>query len=315
MEYLLRVENSGNERENASKEGKTNEFEEFENEWKNVQNDLKQQMIEIDNVDFEIPFTTSDETEEDKIDIEEVDDDDDEKEEQTTTTATTTTSTAAASTTPNKSNKLRYVGGVDISFVKDNMEDACASIVILKYPSLKVVYEIYEFVKLTLPYIPGFLAFRECPSLIPLIERIKTERPELFPQVLLVDGNGMLHTRGFGLACHLGVLADLPTIGVGKTFFCVDGMSSKQVKLDVAKHCKSAGDYLPLQGESGKIWGAAVISHSNSTNAIFISQGHRLSLDSSLKIIRACTTTNRVPEPVRQADLRSRDFIRKNYKP
>eukprot|EP01133_Synstelium_polycarpum_P009126 gene9126-10702_t len=208
-----------------------------------------------------------------------------------------------------------YVGGVDISFVKDNVEDACASLIVLEYPSLKVVHQELEFVKLDLPYIPGFLAFREIPSLMRLIDRVRQQHPELMPQVILVDGNGVLHPRGFGLASHLGVLANIPTIGIGKTFFHVDGMSTKQVKIDFAQSCKQAGDHLDLCGDSGKVWGAAVKSHANSTNAIFVSVGHLLSLTSCLAVVRACTTSNRVPEPVRQADLRSREYIRLHYHP
>ncbi|GAM23868.1 hypothetical protein SAMD00019534_070430 [Acytostelium subglobosum LB1] len=285
---------------------------EIEEEWKRIQNELKQRHCETDRVDFIIPGTSE---------LPQTQPDSDANSTITTSTATTTTSTSTTqsttetTTTTQQQRPLRYVAGVDISFVKDNVEDACASIVILELPGLKVIHEEMMFVKLDLPYIPGFLAFRECPSLIHLIEKVRTERPEIFPQVILVDGNGLLHPRAFGLACQLGVLTDLPTIGIGKTFFCVDGMLTKQVKADVAATCKQGGDHLLLRGDSGKVWGAAVISHSNSTNAIFVSIGHRLSLDSCLKVVAACTTTNRIPEPVRQADLRSRDFIRINYKP
>lgn len=75
------------------------------------------------------------------------------------------------------------------------------------------------------PYIPGFLAFRETPAYTILFERLKKNRPDLWPHVLLVDGNGILHNRGFGCASHIGVLMDIPSIGVGKTVFAVDSLS------------------------------------------------------------------------------------------
>ena len=93
-----------------------------------------------------------------------------------------------------------------------------------------MVYKDYEIVKLDLPYVPGFLAFREVPHLMKLINTLKEKRPEYIPQVILVDGNGILHQNGFGLASHLGVLADIPTIGCGKTVFNVDGMSKEKVR-------------------------------------------------------------------------------------
>ncbi len=82
--------------------------------------------------------------------------------------------------------------------------------------------------RLDAPYIPGFLAFREVPHLLHLIDRLRNTKPEFLPQVILVDGNGIFHQNGFGLASHLGVLANIPTIGCGKTVFFVDGISSVQ---------------------------------------------------------------------------------------
>lgn len=88
---------------------------------------------------------------------------------------------------------------------------------VLEFPSLNVVYERYQMVRLTKPYIPGFLAFREVPFLLDLLNELRKTRPELVPQVVFMDGNGVLHPRGCGVACHFGVVADIPTIGVAKT--------------------------------------------------------------------------------------------------
>lgn len=127
---------------------------------------------------------------------------------------------------------LKYVAGVDISFSKNHENIACSALVILERKSLKVVYEDFEYVRLDEPYVPGFLAFREIPSLIPLFDKLREKKPELWPQVILVDGNGIIHQNGFGLACHLGVLLNTPTVGCGKTFFYVDGLSKQRVEED-----------------------------------------------------------------------------------
>jgi len=112
--------------------------------------------------------------------------------------------------------KLKYIGGTDISFLKEDPSTACAAVVVLDADTLEVVHEEFDVVRLQVPYIPGFLAFREAPILLGLLDKVKINARHFYPQLLMVDGNGLLHPRGFGLACHLGVLADLPTIGVGK---------------------------------------------------------------------------------------------------
>lgn len=89
-----------------------------------------------------------------------------------------------------------------------------------------MLYEDFEKEETEYPYVPGFLAFKEVPSYSVLFERLKKNRPELWPELLMVDGNGILHTRNFGVASHIGVLFDIPSIGVGKTVFAVDGLSS-----------------------------------------------------------------------------------------
>ncbi|PIN09481.1 putative endonuclease [Handroanthus impetiginosus] len=190
---------------------------------------------------------------------------------------------------------LKYVGGVDLSFSKDDPSIACAALVVLDFSTLEVVYEDSAIVELRIPYVPGFLAFREAPVLLELLERMKKTALPLYPQVLMVDGNGLLHPRGksfsnllkrynndifatpsdsrlfkipvcldigfagFGLACHLGVMADLPTIGIGKN---------------------------------------ATRSTEGSLKPIFISVGHRISLASAVKIVKS-SCRFRVPEPTR----------------
>lgn len=94
---------------------------------------------------------------------------------------------------------------MNYSYSKTDSQKACAALVVLAYPSFDVLYEDYEIDTTDYPYIPGFLAFKEIPSLTILFNRLKSKSPEFWPQVLLVDGNGILHNRGFGAASHIGM--------------------------------------------------------------------------------------------------------------
>ncbi|KAI8547758.1 hypothetical protein RHMOL_Rhmol07G0220300 [Rhododendron molle] len=258
---------------------------------------------------------------------------------------------------------LKYVGGVDISFAKDDPSIACGTLVVLDLQTLELVYEDYSVVTLHIPYVPAFLAFREAPILLQLLEKMKTCDHPFYPQVflciyflfnllssnsgivmvfgceqmLMVDGNGILHPRGkcpphwqtfcwiffpvsaycssillngFGLACHLGVLANLPTIGIGKNLHHVDGLSQSTVR-QLLETKGTNEDILSLRGDSGRTWGAAMRSNPGSFKPIYISVGHRVSLATAVKIARM-TSKYRVPEPIRQADIRSRDYLRKH---
>ncbi|XP_022864836.1 endonuclease V isoform X3 [Olea europaea var. sylvestris] len=167
---------------------------------------------------------------------------------------------------------LKYVGGVDLSFSKADPSIACATLVVLDLNTLQVVYEDFSIVKLHTPYIPGFLAFREAPVLLELLEKMKKGSLPFYSQILMVDGNGILHPRGMGLACHLGVLANIPTVGIGKN---------------------------------------AMRSTQDASKPIFISVGHRVSLTSAIKIVKL-SCRFRVPEPIRQADIRSKACLRKH---
>ncbi|PIN15328.1 putative endonuclease [Handroanthus impetiginosus] len=206
---------------------------------------------------------------------------------------------------------LKYVGGVDLSFSKDDPSIACAALVVLDFSTLEVVYEDSAIVELRIPYVPGFLAFREAPVLLELLERMKKTALPLYPQVLMVDGNGLLHPRGFGLACHLGVMADLPTIGIGKNLHHVDGLTQSRVRQLLEDNGNSCTDILTLIGDSGSTLGAAIRSTEGSLKPIFISVGHRISLASAVKIVKS-SCRFRVPEPTRQADIRSKDCLRKH---
>ncbi|XP_017336952.1 endonuclease V isoform X2 [Ictalurus punctatus] len=207
---------------------------------------------------------------------------------------------------------LERVGGVDLSFIKGDEHNACAQLVILNYPDLQVVYDVSEMVCLSSPYVSGFLAFREAPPLLQLLLTLQREQPELMPQVLIVDGNGLFHYREFGLACHLGVLLDLPCVGVAKNLLQVQGVVKNDEHMSQISALSKAGDSFPLVTDSGKILGKALRSSDRSTKPVYVSVGHRISLNTAVRLTHFCCRY-RVPEPTRQADLRSREYLRTHF--
>lgn len=221
---------------------------------------------------------------------------------------------------------LRLIGGMDISFFADpqgpNDPRAYAALVVCEVDSsrcsLELVWERYDLVDMTEVYIAGFLAFREVHHLRALLETLRSDRPDLMPDVILVDGNGVLHPRGFGLASHLGVVCDVCTVGVGKDLHLVDGLNRDEVKRQVQS--TDQGGHVNLIGESGRAWGAALLPQplkpidmkrqAPPKNPIYVSVGHKISLDTSVELVKSCCISARVPEPVRLADVRSRERVR-----
>lgn len=204
---------------------------------------------------------------------------------------------------------LKYVGGVDISF-KKNSNLSCAGLVILDYPSLKLVYEDYIIDDIDVPYISGFLAFREVKYYQILINRLKKKEIKYMPDVILVDGNGILHQREFGSASHFGVIANIPTIGIGKNLLLVDELDEKMVNDQITK--SNSNQYAKIKTEKGKELGAAVFTGANAKNPIYVSIGHRISLDTAISVV--LTVSNyRTPEPIRQADIGSKKYLLKHF--
>jgi endonuclease V len=219
---------------------------------------------------------------------------------------------------------LRFIAGVDISFTLGSNENACATLVVLSWPELDVVYETSNRVTMDQPYLAGYLAFREVGHLAALVARMRAERPDLDVDIVFVDGNGVLHPRGAGLASHLGVLCNLRTVGIGKTFLHVDGLTKPRVRELVAaaaaaaaasndssnssSNNSSSSVAVNLVGDSGAVWGAALCC-SGTVNPIYVSIGHRVSLSTAVALTQL-TCRYRVPEAVRQADIRSREIVR-----
>ena len=199
---------------------------------------------------------------------------------------------------------LKRVGGVDISFDKKDPTRACAYLVVFDAGTLEPIYEDHEVVTLTIPYIAGFLGFREVPHYLTLLDRLRRTQPEHTPDVILVDGFGTLHHRGFGSACHLGVMGNIPALGCAKTLMCLDGLDEKKTKTAFKD---PTVETLDLIGDSGTVHGVAVRSP-GTTNPIYVSVGHGVSLKTAVDVVKR-VSKYRVPEPIRLADIRSKTFL------
>jgi deoxyinosine 3'endonuclease (endonuclease V) len=190
---------------------------------------------------------------------------------------------------------LRHVGGLDVSFDATDPTRALGTLVVLAFPEPKVVYEVTKTFTVSEPYIPGFQAVREAGPMLALFSEL--HHAGLDVQVVLVDGNGIYHPRRCGSATYFGIMANVPTIGVSKTLFQMEGIS----------HASLRGHALPcvLKGHNGQELGVALCACPHTSNPIFVSQGHRVSLSTAVDIVQKCCLF-RIPEPIRQADLRSR---------
>ena len=198
-----------------------------------------------------------------------------------------------------------YIAGLDISFDKMDNNKGCAYITVYDIIRKKIVYEDYNLCTFAITYMSGFLGFREVPEYLKLIAKLKETKPEFYPHVLQVDGCGILHHRGFGSASHMGFITGLASIGVAKTLLHIDGLNEKECKALCKTTCKNVGDYNHLIGESGKLYGVALKSASSADNPIYVSIGHNISLESAIKLtLRTCIY--RIPEPIRNSDIKSR---------
>lgn len=212
--------------------------------------------------------------------------------------------------------KFRYVAGLDISFVKyDNT--ACSGLFVFDIVNhMKLVYKDIdtELIKMEIPYVPGFLAYREAPFLLKKLEKLKNEQPHLYPHCILIDGNGILHANKFGMACHIGYFCDTPTIGVSKKLYQVFGIeNSPEHKTKINEQLKNGGDYFELRAnlpDDDSLLGYCFRSTPNAPNPIYVSIGNKISWSTCLWVLKQCITKYRVPEPIRQADLVTREFLR-----
>lgn len=170
--------------------------------------------------------------------------------------------------------KVKRIAGLDCSYFGDRI---CGGAVVLDIDTLEPVEKAHAILKRTFPYIPGLLAYREAPAMISACRKLKND-----VDVLMIDGFGTNHPRRCGIATHIGLKLDLPTIGVGKSFLCGD--------IGADGYIRQAGERTGKQMYS-----------ETSRKPIYVSPGHKISLDTSVEIVEKCTAGYRLPVPTRRA--------------
>ena len=179
--------------------------------------------------------------------------------------------------------EVKTVAGIDVGF-EDAGKTTRAAIAVLNYSSLDLIFTSIARRKTTFPYIPGLLSFRELPAILEALSHLDN-----LPDLFICDGQGYAHPRRFGIACHLGLLTGVPAIGVGKTRL----LGNYKVPAD------RKGNWTPLLDRQEVI--GAVLRTRKGVKPVFISIGHRISLDTSIRYVMACTTSYKLPEPTRHA--------------
>lgn len=179
--------------------------------------------------------------------------------------------------------EVTAVGGIDVGF-EDQGRTARAAVVVLGYPGLTPLDYAVARAPVTFPYVPGLLSFREIPVVLEALEKLRQ-----VPQLLLCDGQGYAHPRRLGIASHLGIVCDLPTIGVAKTLL-------------IGRHepvPDERGAWRPLI-DRGEVVGAALRTRAG-VAPLYVSAGHRVSLETALGYVMGCVTRYRLPETTRWA--------------
>lgn len=186
----------------------------------------------------------------------------------------------------NEVNNPRFIAGVDISAPKQRGA-ATGAVVVLSYPDLDPVEVKVLTTEVTFPYVPGLLSFRESPILLSIFEQLETT-----PDLILVDGQGIAHPRRLGIASHLGLWLDTPTIGCAKSRLTgTHGAVGEET-----------GSYAELIDENGEVIGVALRTKAGS-RPVFISIGHKVDLPAAVGWVLACCRSHRLPEPTRLAHI------------
>ncbi len=194
-------------------------------------------------------------------------------------------SLAGKAVTENTVSNPRLVAGVDISH-RHSRVLARAAAVVLSYPELSIVEIKVVEGEVSFPYVPGLLSFRECPLILAACRKLKNT-----PDLVLVDGQGIAHPRRLGLATHLGLFLDLPTVGCAKSLLC-------------GRHeppGEEPGSHAELV-DNGETVGAALRTRFG-VRPIYVSIGHKVDLASVLRWVLKCCRGRRLPEPTRLAHL------------
>lgn len=180
---------------------------------------------------------------------------------------------------------IQTIAGADISFNKYE-ETVYAGIIVLSFPNLQEVAKATVISKATFPYIPGLLSFREIPSLLKAWDLLSIK-----PDLMVLDGQGIAHPRRLGIATHFGLVTNTPALGCAKSL-----LIGKYETLPEAVGSTS------LLYDHDEVIGAALRTKFK-VNPVFISPGHKITLEQSLEIMKQCVTDYRIPEPTRKAHL------------
>jgi deoxyribonuclease V len=186
---------------------------------------------------------------------------------------------------------VHFIAGVDMA-INENNNMAHAAVILLTFPELEVVERhVYEE-SIRMPYVPGLLSFREAPCVLGALAKLRQK-----PDLVMVDGMGIAHPRRIGIASHLGLWLNIPTIGCGKSLLTG--------KYDKAALGEEAGSWVPLIDKKEVI--GAVVRTRTRVNPMFISPGHLISVQTSIDYVLKCCRGYRLPEPTRLADKLSKD--------
>ncbi len=188
--------------------------------------------------------------------------------------------------------EINLIAGVDVAYHKES-DLLVAAVVVLNAETLEVIETQTAEGAVQFPYIPGLFSFRELPPLIDALEKLQHT-----PDLIICDGQGLAHPRRFGLACHLGVLFDIPTIGCGKS-----RLLGEHSDVDGTR-----GSTSPLI-DNGQVIGS-VLRTQNGINPIYVSIGHKVSLETANKWVLKAATQYRLPETTRQADQKVNDILK-----
>lgn len=195
----------------------------------------------------------------------------------------------------------RFVAGADLSISPGGRSRGkafyVACIVLWDRESRSIVETQTTNGELSFPYVPGLLSFREVPAILSTLKNLRAT-----PNAIMCDGQGFAHPRRFGLACHLGVLLDMPTIGCAKSRLC-----GTHGPVD-----ESRGEQVPLMDKQETI--GAVVRTRDKVKPLYVSVGHRMDLQTAVKIVLACTAGFRLPEPTRHAHKLAGDAMGQSKK-
>ena len=177
---------------------------------------------------------------------------------------------------------VRIVAGADIALQE---KTGYAAFILYTFPALEEIERVSSEGELKFPYVPGLLAFREIPLLLQAFAKLHQH-----PDVILADAHGWAHPRRAGMACHLGLVLDVPTIG------CAKSVLIGKYKMLASKR----GSTSPLMDGEEQI-GVALRTR-DGVSPVFVSVGHRVSLPSAVRLVLSCTDGYRIPKPQREAD-------------